>query len=280
LFIVLQYFELTTLVKVSDFVCLSETMRNSLSIAWLSVEDFRQLKEKNNHSMLCKIWKSLKANMGPYFEDQALSLDEIVRDFKTITFTLDPSLSLCFDPKRGKLIYHLWGFLFDLFADESECFAASAFAAKLAGELVHEHEHFLFLKKNELIRKEIGHEYEEEMEQQALRAHIAFLENCKRNAPESTLVEQIKVTKWSIDGKPKLNPGSSIDTFSKNQMIAFIDDQIQAQKQANSEVEEGTYYSESCRIGVSHCFDMADVLGLPIKWSRRKETYPEITIDL
>lgn len=268
------------MVKLSDFACLSENTKNSLHIAWLSTVDFGRLKEKNNLSILNKTWKNLKNNLYSYFKDQALSLDDVANDFKKITLTLNPSLSLCYDPKKGKLIYQLWEFLFDLIKDDRECFAVPALPAKLAGELVHEHNHYLFLRDHDLIGKETNSEYEDEMEKQALGAQIDFLEKCKRNVPPSSLIEQIKVSEWSIDGVPKLNSDSSIDTISRTHLIALIDDQIQTQIQANSEVDEGVYYSESCRIGMSHCADMARVLSLPIKLNSKKETYPEIIIDL
>ncbi|HLC00344.1 MAG TPA: hypothetical protein VJL33_03415 [Candidatus Bathyarchaeia archaeon] len=264
--------------KLSDFAHLSENTKNSLHIAWLSAVDFGQLKEKNNLSILNKTWKNLKNSLYPYFKDQEISLDDIAHDLKKITLTLNPSLSVCYNPKQGMLIYQLWGFLFDLITDNHECFAVSAFPAKLAGELVHEHEHYLFLKDHDLIGKERN--CEDEMEQRALGVQLAFLENCKRNVPPSSLIEQFKVSEWSIDGKPTLHSSSSIDAISRTQLIAVIDDQIQTLIQANSEVDEGVYYSESCRIGISHCSDMAKVLSLPLKLNRQKGIYPEIIIDL
>jgi len=268
------------MVKLSDFACLSENTKNSLHIAWLSTVDFERLTEKNNLSILNKTWKNLKNNLYPYFKDQALSLDDVANDFKKITLTLNPSLSLCYDPKQGKLIYQLWGFLFDLIADDRECFAMPALPAKLAGELVHEHNHYLFLRDHDLIGKETNCEYEDEMEQRALGAQIDFLKKCKRNAPASSLIEQIKVSEWTIDGVPTLHSGSSIDIISRTQLIALIDDQIQTQNQASAEVDEGIYYSETGKIGMSHCSDMARALSLPIKLNRKKEAYPEIIIDL
>ena len=106
------------------------------------------------------------------------------------------------------------------------------------------------------------------------------MKNASRNVPPSSLIEQFKVSEWSIDGKPTLHSGSSIDTISRAQLIVLIDDQIQTLIKANSEVDEGVYYSESCRIGISHCSDMAKVLSLPLKLNRQKGIYPEIIIDL
>ena len=268
------------MVALTDFECLSENAKNSLYLAWLSAVDFSQIKEKNNQTLLTKTWANLKTSMYPYFKNQPVSLDDIALDFKTVTFTLNPSLSLCYDPKRGVLIYQLWGFLFDIEVNESECFAIPAFPVKLAGELVHEHEHYLFLKYHELIGKGTTLDYEAEMEQQALDAQVAFLEECKQKVPSSSIIERMKVSKWSIDGKPVLNRESSADILSRAQLIAFIDDQIKVLNQANLEVDEGTYYSETCRIGISHCSDMAKVLSLPTKLDKRKRTYPEITMDL
>ena len=269
-----------TLVKLLDSSCLDENTRNSMYIAWLSCTDFGRLKESNNRAILNKTWKNLKNSLYPYFRDQPISLDAIAGDFKKITLTLNPTISFGYDPKRNILIYQLWNFLFDLCADNRECFAVPAFPPKLAAELVHEHDHYLFLKDHDMIGKDKDEKCEAETEKCAFAAQIAFLEKCKSNTPPSFIFEQIKVTAWTTDGQPTLHPNCTIDLLSRAKIIAQINDQIQVQSQAAKEIDDGNYSKSSYSIDVSQCVDIVKMLTLPTRVNTKKETYPEITIDL
>jgi hypothetical protein len=266
------------LVRVPDFIYLSESAKDSLRISWLSTVAFNQIKEEQNMILLDNIWKNLKICLYPYFEGQAISFDDIIDSFGKITLTLNPSVTFGYNTERDVFVYQLWGFLFDLFSDGQEWFAVPAFPAKLAGEFVHEYDRYLFVKDKALIGEKIAAEYVVDMEKRASISQIAFLESCRENVPPRSVIEQIKVTEWLPDGKPVLDPACSSDMISRSQLVAFIDDHIRMQKQKLIEVTgEIKSALEQTDFTVA---DMIKVLSLPIEIDRHKDTYPEIEIEL
>ena len=268
--------------KLPDYSFLEQNVKTSLFLAWLSSHDFNQLHKEDNFTLLEEIVKEQKSSLSPYFKNQAVSLDRIVKDFDKITLTTNPKIAFGYDFERELLLYNLWLFLFETCGD----FASSAFPAALAGHLVYQYDIFLSLKENNVIDKPkdvkavFQKEHGLEVDRKAVRKHIAFLEKSKSNNLLPMAVDLVKVTDWSYNGRPNLSPECEMHIISKPAIVALIDDLIKQQSHALTEMI-GKHYSKSTNESNSKMVvDLSKALSLPLKSTVKKSVYPEITVSL
>ena len=268
--------------KLPDYSFLEQNMKTSLFLAWLSSNDFNQLHKEDNFALLEEIVKEQKSSLSPYFKNQAVSLDRIVKDFDKITLTTNPKIAFGYDFERELLLYNLWLFLFESCGG----FASSAFPATLAGHLVYQYAIHLSLKENGIIDKPkdvkaaFQKEHGLEVDRRAVRNHIAFLEKSKSNNLLPLVVDLVKVTDWSYDGRPNLSLDCEMYMISKPAIVALIDDLIKQHSQALTEMV-GKHYSKSTNESNSQMVvELSKALSLPLKSTGKKSIYPEITVSL
>ncbi|MDI9577041.1 MAG: hypothetical protein QM398_02760 [Thermoproteota archaeon] len=268
--------------KLLDYSYLEDNAKASLFLAWLSCKNFNLLLKEENYALIEEHWKETKKSLRQYFKNQPVNLDTIIKDFGKVTLTMRPQISFGYDYGRNVLLYHLWAFLFDLCGD----FASSVFPAKLGGELVYQHDIYLFLKEHDIIGKSskvkeaFRAQYGNEIEKRALDAQIDFLERCKSNDLLPLMDDHIKVTAWSGDGLPVLGPECEVYMISKPTIVALIDDLIGQYSEPPLEVENGQRFSEVYEeVDSQNITDLAKALSLPLKHSN-KLAYPELTLKL
>ena len=271
------------MMKLPDFSYLEENVKNSLFLVWLSCRDFNRLHKEENYTLLETVWRDLKNSLYQYFNNQPVKLDDIIRDFDKITLTMNPTIPFGYDYGRSVPLSHLWTFLFDSCGE----YAVPPFPAKLGGELVYQHDIFLSLKahgiigKPKKVQKAFRAKYGAEIQKHAVAAQITFLEKCKSNELLPFILDLVKVTAWSRDGHPFLDPHGTVSMISKPAIVALIDDLIKQDSQTLEEITDEKNYSEvTDETNFQGTSDITKALSLPIKLNAAKATYPEITLDL
>jgi hypothetical protein len=148
---------------------------------------------------------SVKNELYMYFKNHQITLDAIIGAFKTIHLTVDPKISMQYDSEQNTLDYHLWSLFFALCGDDGNRFCIPIPPWKLGGEIVHEFDHYLFLKEHDMIGKvkDKADEFKEknlaEIEKRASSQQIIFLKNCRKNVPLATLTYKIMNLRWKIN---------------------------------------------------------------------------------
>jgi len=268
--------------RLPDYSFLEQNMKTSLFLAWLSHHDFNQLHKEDNFMLLEEILKEQKNCLSPYFKNQAVSLDRIVKDFDKITLTTNPKIAFGYDFERELLLYNLWLFLFEPCGG----FASSSFPASFAGHLVYQYNIHLSLKENCIIGKPndvkavFQKEHGLEIDRRAVQCHIDFLEKAKSNNLLPLVVDLVKVTSWSFDGRPSLSSDCEMYMTPKTAIVALIDDSIKQQRQTLSEMVDKQYSKSTDEANSQLVLELSKALSLPIKSNTKKLTYPEITVDL
>jgi hypothetical protein len=256
-------------------------MKTSLFLAWLSHHDFNQLLKEDNFALLEEILKEQKNSLSPYFKNQAVSLDKIIKDFDKITLTTNPKIAFGYDFEREILLYNLWLFLFEPCGG----FASSSFPASFAGHLFYQYNIHLSLKKNGVIGKPkdvkavFQKEHGLEIDKQAVQTHIDFLEKTKTNDLLPIVVDLVKVTSWSPEGRPNLSSDSEMYMTPKTAIVALIDDLIKQQSKTLSEMVDKHYSKSTDESNSQMVLELSKALSLPLKSNTKKSIYPEITIS-
>ena len=68
----------------------------------------------------------------------------ISRVFHKFELTMDPSISWCFESENNALVLNIWSLFFSTIPEGAVVFRP---IEELAGALIHEYEHYLFLNK-------------------------------------------------------------------------------------------------------------------------------------
>lgn len=259
-----------------------------LKLVWLSCKDVNVLKSGKNYALLEASWQNVKTGLRPYFKDQPFSLEEITADFKKITLTMDPTMSFGYDSERNILLFHLWSLFLDSTVDEHQIInIVPTLPWKRGGELVHEHDHYLFLSAQRMIGKSkqaqdiFAQKYWVQIETRAFSNQIAFLERCKLIVPASYLTQGIRVSAWTVDGEPTFGLKCRSILFPKAKIIESIDQMIREYTAKIHEIKAGQDYSKAAkRNDTSVNSKMAKTLSLPIKLDQQKAPYSEIEINM
>jgi hypothetical protein len=252
-----------------------------LYLIWLSCKSFDSLKKGKNRILLGQVWENTKNELEYYFRNNRISLQSILDSFNKIRFTINPTEVGEYDPRIDALILNLWALLFHPIALE---FCAPTHPLKICESLVHEYDHYCYLKENELIGKqeekiaEFSSKHYNEVEKRALLSQCDFLEMCKKKAFSHKTSYRIRVNKWSEKGKP-LNPWIQPFPITRETTLSLIDGMISDVKNILSQMAQGGEYetiaSESSRESYAR---MVSLLSLPIKFPSREEDYPFVEI--
>ena len=213
-----------------NIISLSADDQDRLFLTWLAYTNFKMLKD--NQESLKRTWQKLRGEIFPYFRKYNRSLEQISKDFGKITITNDPAIAYCFDSDRIALEFNVLNLFFSSCPSQTKGDFVAVLPWKLGGQLVHEHDHYLWYKEHDLIsktKKEADEFYEKhiaEIESRAFRNQIAFLENAKDNLPISSFANFIRVECWTTNGEPILSDKSYSYMLSKHEAIDQIDQSI------------------------------------------------------
>lgn len=257
--------------------------KTKLYLVWLSCKNFESLKSIENRKLLKQVWRNIKSNMQFYFRGYSLSLQSIMDKFQIIKLTLDPKVPFGYDPQTDSLIYNLWKLFFTLSTDDSFCIPKPAW--QMAGGLIHEHDHYTFLKEHEMIgkpeeaQKEFVKRFVFEAEKRAFSSELGFYQNC-RSIMSSYQTYAVTVKKWTKEGKPMRKDIRPI-SLSKEVALASLDSAVTQLKDVVKRIEGGEDYEDmSADQSIKDCEKMAECLSLPIKLDKKKEDYPKIEIKM
>jgi len=257
--------------------------KTKLYLVWLSCKDFESLKDDRNRKLLEQVWKKIKNDMQFYFKGYSVSLQSIIAKFQIIKLTLDPRVPFGYDPQTHSLIYNLWKLFFTLPADESFCIPKPAW--QMAGGLIHEHDHYTFLKEHEMIgkpeeaQKEFVKKFVFETEKRAFSSELGFYESCRSIMP-SYQTYAVTVKKWTKEGRPIQKDIKPI-SLSKEDALASLDSAITQLKDVVKRIESGEDYEDfSADQSIMDCEKMAQCLSLQIKLDKKREDYPKIEIKM
>jgi hypothetical protein len=266
---------------------LDKMEQNKLYLVWLSSKDFSKLNENKNQALLKDVWASMKNELFIYFQNQQTALETITGDFKSIWLTLDPKISMQYDAEQNTLEYHLWCLFFSLGGDKGNSFVIPTPAWKLGGELVHEHDHFLFLNEHDMIGKgkdksdDFKEKHAKEIEKKAYSRQLDFLSKCKDNVPPLTLTYRIEKMQWARDGRPLTDLSTPITKLTTEDMQKSIEQAIHGYSEVAREVESGGNYDDSVdENNVQTNSEMERIMSLPTKLDAKKKGYPKIEMEM
>lgn len=262
---------------------LDKIEETKLHLTWLSCKDFSSLNDSVNQTLLKETWINIKSELRAYFKNNVISLQSIVKTFKRIIITIDPRLPCAYDPEKDVLIFNLWSLFFTLTNDG---FATPVPPWDAAGQLVHEFDHYLYFKENDMIgkREKDYEEFDKEnlchLEKRAYSNQKTFLEKCKNKVPFETLMYKIKIRNWSQDGK-FIDFEAPIIQMCKEKMKDSIDHAICQISNIVDSIDTGKRYDVlSTEDSVNKHSKMIEILSLPIKLDREKKDYPKIEIKM
>jgi hypothetical protein len=265
-----------------DISMLDRNTRDELFLTWLSCTNFKALNNAGNKESLNSVWAFIKNKLNPFFQNQEITFNVIAKDFREFVLNINPNLSFSYDPEKNSLYFNLWTIFFD--ADANAMIPSLPW--KLAGELVHEHDHYLLLDSMEMIGKDKETQdtfFAKNWGKAEIRAFIAqaiFLKNCKERI-SSAVVEEFRITGWTLDGKPL--PGSyyKLMTVPKTKMLEQIDSCIAEYTNKIEQIKKGFSYPKAA-VANDNSFNLktARLLSLPINLKNLKEPFAEIKLKI
>lgn len=123
------------------------------------------------------VWYSIRNDLEDIFAKVNEDFHIIKHSFRTITLTMDPTISWQIDSKNGQLTYNLWSLLFSITTDNRLMFVLPY---KTASSILHEYTHLQSIYKLGLLgnRNETTTQQQIQMELDALACEIDFLQKC------------------------------------------------------------------------------------------------------
>lgn len=256
---------------------LDHVEKAKLDLVWLSCKNFEALSETANQVLLDSVWEHIKIQIGPYLQDYSISLDSIAVDFKKMSLTIDPKQPFGYEPVENVLIVNLWALFFSLTPDG---FATPTPPWQTAGNLIHEHDHYVFVRDSGMIGrtkdeiKEFNEKHRKELEKRAYSIELSFLDNCKKNVSPRQLRYKIRNLLWTPNGK-RIGGEIPICEVSAEAEIRSIDDAILQLREVIHKIDIGEYEDFSTQESIKDSQRMVELLSLPIELDPEKE-YPKI----
>jgi hypothetical protein len=178
------------------------------------------------------------------------------------------------------LQYNIFAFLFD--SDVNA--VMPSFPWKLAAQLVHEHEHFLFCKaagmigKDEATLEKFFKENWSITEKSAYVKQIAFLTKCREKI-SSTVVHQFTISGWLSDGTPAHQSVYKPIVCSKQKVLDVLNTVIAECEKKLSDISAGVDYPKEAEKNDEMV--NADTLGvLSLSPLKQKEAFPTTILKL
>jgi len=265
-----------------DISMLDRNTQDALYLVWVSCKDFKALNNADNQQRLNSLWASIKNQVSLFFVNQEVTWDSIVKDFHEMVVNIDPYVNFGYNTERNALLFNLWALFFDV--TDTTC-VTPAFPWKLAAELVHEHDHFLFFKSAGLLGKEKKEQDEfdkknwPEVETRAFSAQAKFLEGCKEKV-SSALLHELRINGWMSEGKPYPNSYYKCTIFPNERTLKFIDGCIADCTDKIKKIKEKYKYpDEAKKNNLSHSVSRRKILSLPVDLNKLKEPFPEVKLQ-
>jgi hypothetical protein len=157
---------------------------------------------------------------------------------------------------------------------------------KLASQLVHEHDHYLFLSSAGIVGTDAkkADEFQKanwaKTEISAYTSELNFLNNCREKI-SAFVLQQFEITGWTTEGQPLPNSICQCTTHSKAETLVQLDKAIAFCKRQIQEIEKGAdYYKMGEDVFKSKNRRIAQFLSLPIDLAKLAKPYIETKIKL
>ena len=143
----------------------SELERKKFDLARIGFYDIYKLE---NDSNLKEVWEDIRSKVAKLLEKGGLNISSFAKIFPSFEISVDVDYTWGFDPDRNSLVFHLWSLLFST-------------DFEIAGALIHEGDHYEFLKNHDMLGKlpqeheEFRKEHEKSMEIRANKKQKEFL---------------------------------------------------------------------------------------------------------
>jgi hypothetical protein len=261
---------------------LNDLQKAKIRLAYCARKDIDQLNRKPYSRYLKYVCDSTCEEMRSFFDQVGENLQEILEAFRTWEFTLYPEISIGFDSHREVLIINPWSWMFSVLsnADRSDVGFAPFFLK--AAELVHEFQHYDYLKKNKMLGVSeaesdlFAKEHGSEMEKMAFRRQIAVLQRYKEFAVPETFIITFRIDVWRNDGSCSIKPKEY-----RLKTEGLIDGFVRQYEAALNLVKEDTgaskYAEESDRSDAQTNEAISKALNLPIDVNLDKTHYQRFT---
>jgi hypothetical protein len=247
----------------------------------MSCENFESLKQDKNRNLLEQVWENTKKELGHYLRDYSPSLQSIVDSFRRIRFTIDPTEVAQYDPRIDTMIFNLWRLFFHPIGHE---YCLPSPALKICETLIHEFDHYSFLKERKMIGRtdqeycKFNSEYHDVAEKRALISQCNFLKRCREMPPLHETSYKIRVTRWTNKGKP-LQYSIRPLAITKKVTVELIDAMITDCESILHRMNMGEEYDAMATEGSLESYSrMVTLLSLPIKLDSAEQSYPFVEV--
>ena len=260
---------------------LDKMLEAKLYLTWMSCKNFESLKQGKNRILLGQVWENIKSELGHYFRNHSPSLQSIVSGFRKIRFTIDPTEVAEYDPRTEAMIFNLWALFFHPIEHE---YCIPSPPLKICETLIHEFDHYSFLKEHNMIGRtdqefyKFNEEYYTEVEKRAISSQCSFLKRCKERPPLHQTSYKIRVTRWTENGNP-LHYSIRPFAITKEVTLELIDGMIMDCENVLLRMNTGEEYDAMAAEGSLESYSrMATLLSLPIKLDSTEQSYPFVEV--
>lgn len=261
---------------------LDKSTQDALHLSWVSCKDFNALSNEDNKERLKNVWASMKVQFFPFFKEQEITFTDIATDLKDFVLSIEPTLGFAYSPEMNILEANLWTLLFGINLD----MVIPPVPWKLAGMLVHEHDHYLFLSSAGMIGadEKSSDEFQKanwiSAEVRAYNSELKFLKKCRENLSPFFL-QQFRITGWTPNGQPFPTSIYKWNIYPKTDCLVQLDREIDfLNKLINRIKKADEYYKISEDHYKSENRKRARLLSLPINLDRLSKPYPQIRLEL
>jgi hypothetical protein len=272
----------TAMNKSFDIAMLDEHIQTALYLTWISCKDFKALNDADNQERLNGVWLSIKKQLMPFFEKQDIALETISSNLREFVLSIEPSLGNAYNPRRNALEFNLWGLFFDI----NRGSVIPSLPWKIGSELVHEHDHCLFLSsmgmigKDEKAQDDFSKANLLKAEVRAYSSEANFLRNCKERISH-TVLHQFRIDGWTSNGQPFPMSYYECTCHSKAETLRQVDLSITDCFKKIEQIKSGVDYEKFGEdICTSKKYRIARILSLPINLDKLADPFPETIIGL
>jgi hypothetical protein len=189
-----------------------------------------------------------------------------------------------YDAEQDKIEYNLLGLFFELSEDLN--FVYPTLPWKLGGEIIHEFDHYQFLRENDMVGK--GEKQDKfkkthlvEIEKRAYSKQLDFLKNCLNNVPTSTLMYKLRVEEWAIDGKELKKFEAIALKLPSEVIVESINNAITGYSNVVSKLDEGFDYEDSCdKNNLEINSHIMKALSLSLQIGAANSNYPRVEMKI
>ena len=195
----------------------------------------------------------------------------VCRDFRKFNITIEPETSWSYDETIDSLIFNAWSLLFGpIQFNNNDRWLHPSFSIEIASALIHEYQHFIFLKERGMLKaaeeesKIFALENTKQMETLAYEKEIGFLSKALNRNFGIKSIPLRRVRKWTDKG-PEVERNDFF--FKNNEFHELVTKNLIQQKECILEkfVKIGKYETESASVSRNVHIEFSQLLSLDLE---------------